>query len=48
MLITTFMSKRATMSNDADALQSAMIATRDKYPDPYFWAGFVLNGLPNE
>jgi tetratricopeptide (TPR) repeat protein len=48
-LITTYMTERAAAGNtgnDADALRAAMLATREKYPEPYFWASFVLTGLP--
>ena len=30
----------------AKALQQAQRDTRRKYPDPYYWAGFNLSGLP--
>ena len=29
-----------------DALRSAMIELRDRYPHPYFWAPFILTGAP--
>ena len=45
-LITTYFAQRAKLDNDAEALRAAMLATRAKYPDPYFWASFVLSGLP--
>ena len=32
----------------AAALQAAQIATRKKYPHPYYWAAFVLTGDPRE
>ena len=32
----------------AHALQAAQRITRDKYPHPYYWAGFVLTGAPGE
>lgn len=28
----------------AEALRSAQLATRKKYPHPYYWAGFILTG----
>ena len=37
---------RSKYPNEADALREAMLATRDRYPDAYFWASFVLTGLP--
>ncbi|MFN0072021.1 MAG: CHAT domain-containing protein [Chloroflexota bacterium] len=30
----------------AAALQAAQLATRAEWPDPYFWAGFILSGDP--
>lgn len=30
----------------ADALRAAQIELRQKYPNPYYWAGFVLTGDP--
>jgi CHAT domain-containing protein/Flp pilus assembly protein TadD len=30
----------------AEALKSAQLETRAKYPHPYYWAGFVLTGDP--
>ena len=32
--------------NKAQALRKAMLKTREKYPDPQFWAGFNLVGKP--
>lgn len=32
----------------AAALQAAQMATRKKYPHPYYWAAFVLTGDPNK
>ena len=32
----------------AAALQAAQIATRKKYPHPYYWAAFVLSGDPGK
>lgn len=32
--------------SEAAALQAAQIATRKKYPHPYYWAAFVLTGDP--
>jgi CHAT domain-containing protein/Tfp pilus assembly protein PilF len=34
--------------NKAAALQAAQIATRKKYPHPYYWAAFVLTGDPGK
>jgi tetratricopeptide (TPR) repeat protein len=30
----------------AEALRAAQVDTRNKYPNPYYWAGFVLTGDP--
>jgi tetratricopeptide (TPR) repeat protein len=38
---------RAGMSK-AEALQAAQIEVRVQYPNPYYWAGFVLSGDPGE
>jgi len=32
----------------ADALRQAQITVRKDYPNPYYWAGFVLNGTDTE
>lgn len=32
----------------AEALRQAQIDVREEYPHPYYWAGFVLTGLPGE
>jgi len=32
----------------AEALRSAQLEIRQKYPNPYYWAGFVLTGDPGE
>jgi CHAT domain-containing protein len=45
-LLTSYIAARAEYPNDADALRAAMLATREQYAEPYFWAGFVLSGLP--
>jgi tetratricopeptide (TPR) repeat protein len=45
-LLTTFMRERENYDNDADALRAAMLTTREQYAEPYFWASFVLSGLP--
>ncbi len=45
-LISTYMAERARSTSEADALRAAMIATREQYPEPYYWASFVLSGLP--
>jgi CHAT domain-containing protein/Tfp pilus assembly protein PilF len=45
-LMTAFMRERTNYTNEAAALRAAMLTTRENYPEPYFWAGFVLSGLP--
>jgi len=30
----------------AAALRLAQMAMRDRWPSPYYWAGFVLQGKP--
>jgi len=45
-LLTTFIEVRTETGNDAEALRTAMLATRESHPEPYYWASFVLNGLP--
>lgn len=32
-------------SDKAKALRQAMLSTKQKYPDPVYWAGFILTGL---
>ena len=32
--------------NRAQALRQAMLELRQEYPDPYYWAPFVLIGKP--
>ncbi|MCP4305527.1 MAG: CHAT domain-containing protein, partial [bacterium] len=32
----------------AEALRQAQIETREEYPNPYYWSGFVLSGDPGE
>ncbi|MBI1278208.1 MAG: tetratricopeptide repeat protein [Anaerolineaceae bacterium] len=45
-LIATFMREWKTETNGADALRSAILETKVKYPEPYYWASFVLIGIP--
>jgi hypothetical protein len=45
-LLTAFIAERATHANAADALRVAMLTAREQYPEPYYWASFVLSGLP--
>jgi CHAT domain-containing protein len=45
-LLPTFIAERANYDTDAGALRAAMLATRETHPEPYYWASFVLVGLP--
>ncbi|MCB9451161.1 MAG: tetratricopeptide repeat protein [Anaerolineaceae bacterium] len=45
-LLVAYMRARATHLNDAEALRDAMLETRERYPQVYYWASFALNGLP--
>lgn len=44
LLMTIFYSHLKQGFSNAEALKMAQIETRKKYPHPYYWAGFVLNG----
>ncbi len=44
-LMTRFYEEYATDGDKGRALQRAMLAVREQYPDPRYWAGFVLLGL---
>jgi CHAT domain-containing protein len=45
-LLTNFAQAREDGGTSAEALRAAMLVTRETYSDPYYWASFVLNGLP--
>lgn len=45
-LMSSYITERSKGAGDDVALRTAMMATRNKYPEPYYWASFVLNGLP--
>ena len=45
-LMVDFYKNMQTTNNKAQALRQAMLKTKEKYPDPYHWAGFVLFGRP--
>ena len=45
-LMVDFYKNMQTTDNKAQALRQAMLKTKEKYPDPYHWAGFVLFGRP--
>ena len=44
-LMTRFYEEYAADGDKGRALQRAMLAVREQYPDPRYWAGFVLLGL---
>ena len=45
-LMQAFIAERPNHATDAAALQAAMLSTRQDYAEPYYWASFVLTGLP--
>lgn len=45
-LMIEFITRRPKYVSYADALRGAMLAMREYNPEPYYWASFVLNGLP--
>lgn len=45
-LVADFVSAWQSSPNAADALQQAILATRNRYPEPVYWAAFSLTGLP--
>jgi CHAT domain-containing protein/tetratricopeptide (TPR) repeat protein len=46
LLMVTFYSRLRQGLPKTDALRAAQIEVRQKYPSPFYWAGFVLNGDP--
>jgi CHAT domain-containing protein len=44
-LMTEFYGHLKRAGNRAGALREAMLATRDRYPDPGMWAGFIFIGI---
>lgn len=44
-LMTRFYEEYVTDGDKGRALQQAMLVVREQYPDPRYWAGFVLLGL---
>jgi len=46
MLLTAYMQAREKHENQSDALRDALLATRQTFAEPYFWASFVLTGVP--
>jgi CHAT domain-containing protein len=46
-LMVAFYGRIAAGSGKAEALRDAMLATREKYPNPVNWAAFVLLGEPD-
>jgi CHAT domain-containing protein len=45
-LLVEFATQQQNALSETTALREAMLATCAQYPDPYYWAGFVINGLP--
>lgn len=45
-LLINYFVLRKSYNDDALALRDAMILTRSKYPEVYFWGSFTLNGIP--
>jgi len=48
LLMKAFYSHLKQGMSKAAALQAAQTATRKKYPNPYYWAAFVLTGDPGK
>jgi CHAT domain-containing protein len=48
MLMERFYTHLRDGMGKADALRQAQLDVRAKYPNPYFWSGFVLSGDPGE
>lgn len=46
VLMTSFYKHLKAGMSKAEALRTAQTETRLKYPNPYYWAGFVLTGHP--
>jgi len=44
MLMTEFYRQLQQGDDKASALRTAMLAVKDRHPDPKNWAGFVLMG----
>ncbi|MGB0383453.1 MAG: CHAT domain-containing protein [Ardenticatenaceae bacterium] len=47
-LMTHFYTHLKEGRGQAEALRQAQLDVREEYPDPYYWAGFVLTGIPGE
>lgn len=48
LLMTAFYTHLKEGASKAEALRSAQRDVRQKYPNPYYWAGFVLTGDPGQ
>lgn len=48
VLMTSFYTHLKQGMSKAEALRAAQLETRAKYPNPYYWAGFVLTGDPGK
>ena len=47
-LMVAFYTHLRAGESKAEALRAAQVETRQKYPNPYYWAGFVLSGDPGK
>ncbi len=45
-LLANYFTLRKVYGDDSLALRHAMLLTRAKYPEVYFWASFTFNGIP--
>ena len=48
LLMAAFYKHLSEGQSKAEALRSAQVDVREKYPMPFYWAGFVLNGDPGQ
>jgi CHAT domain-containing protein len=46
ILMTSFHTHLRAGRDKAESLRAAQVETRTKYPNPYYWAAFVLTGDP--
>jgi CHAT domain-containing protein len=45
-LLSGYLAARMSAASDAAALRTAMLRVRADHPEPYYWANFILSGLP--
>ena len=48
LLMVAFYSHLRQGRSKSDALRAAQVEVRQKYPSPFYWAGFVLTGDPGQ